>query len=290
MDRRWTLERLPNGIHMLLALLLFPPLAARAEPPQDHPGDVYEIRLITDTETSGKGSGTSHDGWMLTEKVITLRDGGAELEFDLPASTPAQERAIAWQYPARVFRAPGRQLTLLNTAEAEQRLNRWLGEQGRGLCGHWAFGWTAQYFDCDPESVLQMLEPYLRPAGLSDGALYREAAARVPARLRVVKGSAKGSTFVAEMEIDPEIVRRRLAQSDVAIAEIMHKPSLTLDAALAAHKVDLISGTLVVTFETDADGRPTQRKSVTQIDIIGSDGLRQHENTKQNVDWRLLSR
>ncbi|MBI1211392.1 MAG: hypothetical protein GC190_08015 [Alphaproteobacteria bacterium] len=269
-------------------------IAAQAAASQvgDLPGDVYDIRLEREgaTTKNDHSSGSSHDVWVLVERVIALRDSGIELEFDLPARVSVQERRQAWEFPTRVLLSPSGTLTLLNGADAEARLKSWLGDRAQNLCGHWVFGWTAQYVDCDPQSVLKVLEPYVRPGDLRDGAMYIERGARGPTHLRAVARRLNRTTLVAEMEIDPEAVRQRRAASDVAIAEMMHREPLALDDALAARAGERISGTLVVTFETDADGRATRRTSVSEIDITSRDGAHEHERSTQTTTWRLVSR
>lgn len=273
--------------------LLLQAIGTQAAPSQtgDQPGDVYGIRLIQDTasSTNDHSSGSSHDGWEFVERVIALRDGGVELEFDLPADVPSQQRQQAWKFPARVLLASGGTLILLNGAEAEARLKAWLGDKAGALCGHWAFGWTAQYFDCDPKSVLGELKPYLRPGELHEGAAYQEEGTRGPTHLRAVSSDSNRATLVAELEIDPDTIRRQHAARDVAVAEMMHRAPLTLEAALAAHANDRISGTLVVKFETGADARATRRTSVSEIDVESQDGAREHEHTVQTTTWRLVS-
>ena len=101
----------------VLFVLLPQILNARAEqsPFEDRVGDVYEIRLDTVSETSGGGSsGNSRSAAMLVERVVALRDGGVELEFDLPEKTPAKDRARSWQFPVRVLNSSKHPLQLLN--------------------------------------------------------------------------------------------------------------------------------------------------------------------------------
>lgn len=274
----------------LLTAALLTPIGAHTTGASfvDRVGNTYEIRLQSESATSGNGStGSSHDVWTLTERVVALRDGSAELLFDLPADTSAEERTQAWHYPARVFKPAQGPLVLLNASDAERRLHAWLSEQELRLCGHWVFGWTAQYIDCDPQSVLAMLAPYLEPTDIRDGAMYSEVGALEPAPLRTGEQSSNGPVFVARLEIDPNAVRRQRAQDDVAIAEMTGHPAVSLDAALQAHASERVSGTIVTTFETDLTGRVTRRTRVTQIDIAKQDGATERRTTTETTDWAL---
>jgi hypothetical protein len=256
----------------------------------DRVGDTYEIRLQSESAITGSGStGSSHDVWTLTERVVALRDGGSELQFDLPPDTSAEERTQAWQFPARVFRPAQGPLVLLNASDAERRLHAWLSEQELRLCGHWVFGWTAQYFDCDPQSVLAMLAPYLEPANIREGALYNESSALEPVPLRITERSSNGPVLVARLEIDPNTIRHQRAEGDVAVAEMTGHPPVSLDTALQAHASERVSGTIVTTFETDLTGRVTRRTRVTQIDTSKPDGTTEHRTTTETTDWALSS-
>lgn len=248
----------------VLFALLLPTLQVRAEPPQfeDRAGDVYEIRLESASQTSGeRSSGSSRDISTLAERVIGLRDGGIELEFDLPDGTSAEERARSWEFPARVLKSPGKPLQLLNAPELETRVHAWLASGGmtEAACGRWIFTWTAIKIECDPHSILHRLEPLdFRLADLRDGAPYSEAGTMGLVPLRAVSVTPAGATFVAEMEIDPETVRQGRAAADVIVAEISGQPPLPLEDARRTHALERISATIVSTLETDSTGRLTR--------------------------------
>ena len=253
------------------------------------PGELYNIRLTRVSETSGDlSSGNSRDVWNFVERVVAIRDGGEELEFDLPRGTSPEDGMRSWQFPARVFVAPERHLALLNWPEAEMRLQSWLGDRKESLCGHWSFTWTAQRIDCDAQSVVQMLEPFMWPNDLRDGTLHTETGARSPAPLRETRNS-DGATFIAQMEVDPDAIRRERAEADLVVAEILHRGPLTMEAALQAHSNEKISGTLTVTFGTDAARRVTRRTRITQTDVFDERGSHQHETITETVEWRLVS-
>ena len=280
------------GSAVLLVGLFVGAIDARAQPvgSSEHPGDAYEIRIQRDSQVTQNGSsGSSNNSWSLSERVIAVRDGGLELEFDLPAGASAQERTRSWQFPARVFRPAQGPLVLLNATEVQLRLKASLGEHAQELCGHWVFGWTAERIECDPHSVLEMLEFYVAPAGLRDGAMYSEPGARASAPLRMQERAPGAAVFVAHIEVDADEIRRQRAERDVAVAEMTQRPPLSMEAALNAHVSDQISGTIVTTFETESSGRVTRRTRVTQIDSADQSGNTEREATTETTEWVLSS-
>ena len=278
----------------MLLVLSLQASTAQAQTAQlpDRAGDRFEIQLDQVSKSSGDdgSSASSSDRDVLVERVVAVRDEGVELEFDLPADASSEDRKRSWQFPARVFKSPGQPLELLNAADAERRLTSWLGKKGRAVCGRWIFTWTATKIDCDPQSVLQNLEPYLlQPNELRDGALYSEAAAREPAPLRAESSSSNGQHFVAKMELDPNAMRRQRAETDVAVAEMTGK-RVSFEAAMKARSGERLSGTIVATFETDATGRVTRRTRVTQSEIVRVNGAVERTTTTETADRRAVSR
>jgi hypothetical protein len=276
-------------------ILLLQMLDVRAQQPQfeDRVGDAYEIRLESVSDRSNGSSGHSHSRFTLVERVIALHAGGIELEFDLPEQALPQDRARTWQFPARVLKSPGRPLQLLNASELEIRVRAWLQRGGmtEAACGRWSFTWTAIKIECDPQSVLQMLEPFdLRLGDLRDGTPHSEPGARGSAPLRKDSLGTAGATYAAEMEIDPDVVRRERANEDVAIAEMTGKAPLALELALRAREADRISGTIATTLEMDSAGRVTRRRRVTRLEIAGHAGSLERQTTTVVVERRLVSR
>ncbi|MEA3045966.1 MAG: hypothetical protein QOJ53_298, partial [Sphingomonadales bacterium] len=277
--------------------LLLQALAAHAQEPQGgwRAGDLYEIRIerVSSQRSGGASSGSSHDLDTLIERVIAVRDGGVELEFDLPEDTTAEDRARTWQFPVRVLRPSQGPLQLLNGAELEARVERWLAAAGwpREACGQWIFTWNAFRIECDPQSVIPGLARLdLGSLELREGAPYQEAGARGPGVLRREARGSDGAAFVVELEVDPEAVRRERAQNDVVVAEISRRESLSLDAALQAHAAERISGTIRINFETDAAGRVRRRTKVTELAIEGPEGGRETQTFTDRVERRLVSR
>jgi hypothetical protein len=287
---------MPRVLAVVTALLLQTAAARAQEPQAGSPvGEVYEIRRESDASWrfNGESSGSSHDSDVLIERVIAVHDAGVELEFDLPADVSAEDRARTWQFPVRVLRPRHGPLQLLNGAELEARIVHWLEAAGwpRTICGHWIFTWNAFKIECDPQSMIQTLAAFdLRPGDLRDGAPYQETGARGPAVLRRETRGSDGATFVVELEVDPEAVRRGRAENDIVVAEISRRESLALDAALQAHAAERISGTIRIRFETDAAGRVTRRTKVVELAIEGTDEGRETRTVTETLERRLVSR
>lgn len=276
-------------------VLSSPTLDLRAQPSQGAPraGDAYEITLDRQTsrQSSEGSSGSSQDRNAIVERVISVRTDGLELEYDLPKEVTADERASAWQFPARVFKPYRGPPQLLNRPELEARVGGWLRKAGwpRTVCGHWIFTWNAFRIDCDPESVIGMIQPFdLRPADLREGAVYQMAEARDPGTVARKTSGADGEIFAIEMQVDPDAVRRARAETDVAVGEMTQKP-VTLDMALAERARESASGTILVTFDTDPAGGVRRRTTVTKIEIKGQDGRSETQTVTETVERERLS-
>jgi hypothetical protein len=255
-------------------------------------GAEYEISKSYETseQASDGSSGSSRGRETFLERVVATREGGLELEYDLWKGATAQDRARSWQFPVRVFRPSTGPMQLLNRPELEARLEDWLkrARWTRAVCGRWIFTWNAFYIECDPQSVIKVLEALdLRSVDLREGASYQEAGARGPGTLRR-KAGPNGETFAVSLELDPDAVRRARAESDVAIGEIMRKP-VPLDAALRARAAESVSGTISVTFERDAGGHAWRRTKVTKVETKAPDGRSETETATETVERRPVS-
>jgi hypothetical protein len=277
------------------AIVLFlPALSACTVTPKSTPkvGEEYEItkRYETAQQSNGTSSGSSRGQEMIVERVIGIREDGLEVEYDLPKEIKAEERTRNWQFPVRVFRPSSGPMQLLNGPELEARVDAWLKAAGwtRALCGRWIFTWNAFRIECDPQSVIKVLEALdLRYADLREGAFYRDAEARGSGTLARTATGPEGATFAVAMEIDPDAVRRARAESDVIVGEIVGKP-VTLDAALSERSKESVSGTISITLVTDPGGNVQRRTKVTRVEIRGPDG-RQESQTATEIVERALS-
>lgn len=280
---------------LALMALLLPALAAHAEPTPRGPqvGEVFEIRreAKASSESNDGGSRSSFDRDTLTERVIGVRESGLELEYDLPTGTTADDRDRQWQLPVRVFKPVVGPIELLNSAELQARADAWLraADLTRDACGRWYFTWNAFRIDCDPQGVLETLEVFdLRPSDLHDGAPYQAPRSTGPAPLKRTASSPQGATFAVEATLDPEVLRRELAEADVVMAEITRK-SLTLEAALRVRSAEAVSGTITITLETDPTGVVQRRTTITVIEITEADGKRETRTVTETVERRTLS-
>lgn len=255
-------------------------------------GEEHEIskRYQTSEQASDGSSGSSSGRDTLIERVIGVREGGLELEFDLPKEATAEDRARSWQFPARVFRSTNGSMQLLNRPELEARIEGWLKAAGwtRAACGQWIFTWTAFRIECDPESVIKAIEPFdLRSAGIREGASHQEPEAKSPGLLTRKSIGADSATFAVLLEIDPDAVRRARAESDVAVGEIMQRP-VTLDAALRERAKEDVSGTISVTIDTDPAGNIQRRTKVTKVETKGPDSRTQSQVVTETVERRSV--
>src|SRR5882757_5334402 len=194
------------GFMGMVAALLLPAINARAGSlsPAPHVGDTYEITLAKDSAQQGSNgsSGSSHDKDTIIERVIGLRAEGLELQYDLPNAATPDDRARTWQFPARIFKPFGGPAQLLNGPELEARVDGWLKAAGwpRTVCGHWIFTWNAIHIECDPQSVIKMVQSFdLRSADLREGAPYQETDAHGSGKLARTAAGPDGAIFIVEM-------------------------------------------------------------------------------------------
>lgn len=278
----------------LAAITLFQPRAHSTEAiTHDRAGDVYEIRLEREYRSEGDGSsGSSRSRMALIERVIEVRDNGVALEFDLPPEASPKVRAQSWQFPVRVFKASDGSLELPNFSNLETRMLSWLESSGldKSACGKWIFTWTAAMIECDPKSVLMLLEPFdLRLKNLREDTDISEKGALNPAPLSASPKDSGGLTFVAEFEVDPEEIRRQRAEADVAAADITGDEPLQPETALQKRSSEKITGTIRTTIETDDFGRVTRRVRVSQVDVELEDGSMERQITTETVTRSSVS-
>lgn len=233
-------------------------------------GDAYRITKSyeTSSETSGGSSGSSSGSDTIVERVIGVREDGLEIEYDLPDGVSADARARTWQFPVRVFRPSIGAMELLNLPELETRVEAWLqaGGMDREACGQWIFTWNAFRIDCDPQSVIETINSFdLRVEDLGDGAPYEDAEARTPGTLTKTASGADSQTYTVTLKIDPNLVRRTRAESDVVVGQLLNEP-VTLEAALSMREQEEVSGTIRVTLDADLLGNVWRRTRITEVE------------------------
>jgi len=267
------------GMRIVAAVLtLAPPASTQSEP---QAGDAHEITRSyqTESETTDGSSGSSNGRTSIVERVVRVDSDSVELEYDLPSSASADDRAREWQFPARVLKPVNGPAQLSNRPEIEARIAVWLKAAGltRADCGRWIFTWNAFRIECDPESVLATIEAYdLRSITLRDGAAYWEPGTRNPGTLTRSANGPDGPTFTVTLQIDPDAVNRARAESDVVTGEITRTP-VTLEAAQRDRARQQVSGTLSVTFETNSAGDVQRRSAITKLETRRVDGETERE-------------
>lgn len=259
---------------------------AQSVPPAS-PGETHAIvsSYVTSSTSSDGSTDSSQGSDTLTERMIARRDGGIERTFDLPHDAPSDARARQWQFPARLFTAPGQPTRLLNAGELKQRLGNWLAaaKLTPADCGRWVFTWNAFRIECDPQSVIASIEAIdLASQPLAEGVAYRTADAAAPLRLE-----RDGAAWHATGAIDPDAVRRKRAEADVVVAELNRTP-MTIDEALRTHAADRVSGTISVRFEADARNTPRKRVTKTVVETRYPDGRVEQETATRTVERRPM--
>jgi hypothetical protein len=276
----------------VLVTALFLPAAAQLSPRAPQIGETYEIIRTKESSQKGtNGSSSSHDKDTIIERVTGLRANGLELEYDLPKAAKTDDRTGNWQFPARVFKPFHGPAELLNGPELETRVEAWLkaSKWTRSVCGHWIFTWNAFRIECDPQSVLKTVEAFdLRSVDLREGVSYKDSEALGPGKL-AKKVTGPDVIFTAELAVDPATVRRARAEADVVVGEIMRRP-VTIDAALRKRLAETVSGTISVTFQTDAAGNARRRTKVTKTEIKSPGGGSETESVTETLERRLIAR
>lgn len=265
-------------------------LAANAARPKA--GDVYEIRLAynSESESNDGSSSSSHGNNAVIERVLEVTPEGLVLEYDLVTEEGLEHgRQDQWQFPFTVFKPLDQPMRLLNAAELEARIGPWLEhtEMPRSACGTSIFTWNVFRIECDPQSVIEAIAKFdvLRP-NLRAGALFDEPGAIEPGRIAERSGAPNGATYLVELVIDPEWVRREQAQADVVVGEISGEP-LSLEEALSTHASEQITGTITITFEADTAGDIQRRTKVAKVEIRTSDGVVETRRLTETVERQL---
>lgn len=271
-------------------------LAAHA---QDHQaaepvvGDEYRIILNhTNESTRGTGSSSSRGGHEYVERILAVRAEGVEREFDLPLAPDDEARLIGWRFPVRVFDPTQGDLQLLNREEMEARRDLWLeaGEIPIEACGSWIFTWNAFQIDCDAESVLPTIDGLnLQPEELSDGAIFRHAAALEAGVLSLEKSGSNGRTFHVQLSLDPEVLQHEKARSDVVVGELMQTP-VSFEDAFAKRTQEQVSGTIELTFEVNSNGQVWRRTTIVTSKTTAVGGGVENAISTEIVERKLVVR
>ncbi|OQW46750.1 MAG: hypothetical protein A4S16_09835 [Proteobacteria bacterium SG_bin6] len=272
---------------MVIAAALFALFAGFAQ--TSTVGDEVEIRKSYETSSEmggGTSSGSSSGHETLLERVVAIRNDGKELIYDLPKDATKEDRARNWQFPAHVFQPYRGRVVLLNPGDLKARLANWLKSAGldQSACGRWLFTWTAFRIECEPDSVIDTINGFdLRATELREGALYSDDIATTPGRLVQKISKAGVATFTAEMQVNPDVVQRARAESDVVVGEISKSP-VSLEAALMERRKESVSGTVSVTLEIDDAGQVRRRVRVIHLKTKRQDGSTESETKTDTVE------
>jgi hypothetical protein len=204
-------------IRQLVAFLvvLYSIVEATAEPNVfvERAGDIYQIQHVTVWSTVHDNGDTagSNNRFTLLEYIAGVRADGLELKYDLPESSSSNNRIKDWKFPVILFRPVGGKVEILNRAELESRIDKWLEDAKltHSDCGRRIFSWNVFQIDCDPLSVIEGLAPFdLRTVKPEDGASYEDAVYRGVMKQTVA--GPNGFTFVVELGVDRNAVIREL--------------------------------------------------------------------------------
>ena len=89
------------------------------------------------------------------------------------------------------------------------------------------------------------------------------------------------------LKVDPNAIHRARAETDVTTGEIMGK-SVALEVALDERSKEQVSGTISITFETDANGTVNRKVKVTRLEIKRPDGVSESRTATEVVERHLL--
>ncbi len=242
---------------------------------------VYEAQ--TESKTSTGSSGSSRSRSAIIERTIGNKDGGLELEYSFPGSDIPENDA--WKLPARVLFKPGSSIKLLNEAEIEERLGKYLEKHPeiRKQCGEVVFTWTAFEIHCNANHVVDVIESFNLYLGtLSEGKLYEETAALAPAPLREISSSNNKKIYEVELALDPALLQSEYEKAMEQVASITgDNVSSIISSSLKLTGEDnpKFSGKRLVTIETAANGLVVRIQRETTTTIRG--GGSYHETRKQ---------
>jgi hypothetical protein len=264
--------------------------ASFAEAPK-YPAKVGDQTLVVSSyqhetsseESSGSASGRS----ALIERVIAMTDKGIELEYTEPASPYVTKKGGKppiknWQFPARVFKPFAGPAQLLNLDQIDKRLTLYLKqtETPREACGRWSFTWIAIKTECDPRSVLDIINGYdLGFCTYRAGQVFT-----FPYTLTSeTRLEQDGDELSANFTLDPAVLRRKAAQSTMAVAEI-YRQNKTLEQALAEDKDTQFSGKLKVSLTVDTHGCATKQVATYSLETIQKGGVVEKQVNMETIE------
>lgn len=250
-------------------------------------GTVFKVEVkYSNRGTNGSSSGHTS----LIERVIEVNSSSIVLEYDLPPGIPEKQKQTYWQWPAIVELNPNGSILLRNFHEIQQRNENWRIEAGfpKSTCGQWYFTWNAFKIECDPNSVIDELEPFLLHYGnISEGKSVNEPGTLTPAPLkRTEKGE---NSFEAQFLIDPEFVRKSYVEQELIAAQILGEEATTLEEMISAQRRNEIEGTSTLNLELDIVGRVVLRKRTSSVEIVTRNSETQFNESIQTTTRTLIN-
>jgi hypothetical protein len=225
------------------------------------------VFTTTDGGRHGHSKGTSR----LFEREWTCGPAGRELEFFVD---PVPQNAWEWRLPVRVLQAPEGDLRLLDEAGMLRRAEEWRRQRDipAEACGTTINAIIAfARIECDPNSILESLNRAdVRAQDLRDGVALRiPDASQQQVVLRQVSQAGGVRRLSGVAALDPEILRLRKAEEDVAMGQTLGPGGPDLAAALRFRRALEAGGTVSVEAEVvDATGEVrlvTTTRSITAM-------------------------
>ncbi|WP_284126477.1 hypothetical protein [Parerythrobacter aestuarii] len=258
-------------IGLLCHLIGFTCTAAGAE----EAGETYFLKLSHEEESrDSKGSGGSTRGRDdLVEKIIEITDDGRIVEYDLPLEPGEERKPLNWQFPARFLIDAKGEARLLNADDLAERNAAWRELAGieESACGSYYFTWNAFKIECDPQSVLAIVDRYnLRFGPLEEGLELPYPDTLGAATLRDCTEDSGQITFCATYNLDPEAVRQSRIETDKIVAQIVGEEAARRTAK--DRTKEQIEGTLQIRLSIDGDGHVWKRVVTTDVKTMKEDG------------------
>ena len=252
---------------LLIFLFLAFVLPAEAQAPEV--GSETLIKLSRETASEGEtGSGSSRSRNALVEVVLGKTESAVELEYRLPPGSEGRAGPTEWMFPVRIRKSSDDQTEVLNRTELLARRDAWLEKapQFRALCGKSVFTWTVVHIHCEVDDVLRIVAAFdLWVWDVSPERMWQEPGTTAPQSLTLVENGPNGQRYEVAFNLDPEALRRADAEVEISVAMMTGKPTPTLEDALSELANVAYSGSLVLSFQTDAFGTLIERTWLQEI-------------------------
>lgn len=225
------------------------------------------------SETEDGSSSSSNGRQSLIETVVDRTAEKTVLEYDYPHVDNGRNKAGFWYFPAKITVSSDGTRHLTDRSAVEQRIAKGIEERGIPVeaCGKRTHGGGFPFkYDCDPDSVLKQIEPFiLEETGIYEGATYSHPAGLLPVSLR--RDERAKNTLLAVFQIAPDVFRSRKIEQDRIYSEMMNEAFSPIEAQRHAEQTDYV-GTISVRFELDEAATVSRRIETTIITESPPDG------------------